>query len=88
MVMAKEEEKGRRAKKNCLLGPPAEHGVRDSNPRPSVLETDILPTKLTPCGMIYRPARGLECDLRLSGWKNRPARGLVAPPGIEPGSNL
>ena len=48
MVMAKEEEKGRRAKKNCLLGPPAEHGVRDSNPRPSVLETDILPTKLTP----------------------------------------
>ena len=25
------------------------HGVRDSNPRPSVLETDILPTKLTPC---------------------------------------
>ena len=46
--MAKEEEKGRRAKKNCLLGPPAEHGVRDSNPRPSVLETDILPTKLTP----------------------------------------
>ena len=26
--------------------------------------------------MIYRPARGLECDLRLSGWKNRPARGL------------
>ena len=25
------------------------HRVRDSNPRPSVLETDILPTKLTLC---------------------------------------
>ena len=28
------------------------HGVRDSNPRPSVLETDILPTKLTPCAVL------------------------------------
>ena len=54
------------------------HGVRDSNPRPSVLETDILPTKLTPCV-------GYVC---LQYWLFLHRVGLVAPPGIEPGSNL
>ena len=52
------------------------HGVRDSNPRPSVLETDILPTKLTPCGIINYKSVGYMPYYK------------VAPPGIEPGSNL